>query len=75
MSCLSPRAYASTMGLFKKSPKVGADGFERKTVQGYAHKGKVADALADGWEIERADPVLINGNSTKQSRFLLKRQV
>lgn len=63
------------MGLFKKAPKVGADGYERRSVRGYAHKGPVAKLLAEGWEIEQSTPVQVGGNTFgKQAIFLLKRR-
>ena len=63
------------MGLFTKAPKVSADGYERKAVNGYANKGKVARMLAEGWEIESFTPAQIAGTSLKQGLFLLKRRV
>lgn len=62
------------MGLFSKAPKVSADGYERKTVQGKPNRGKVAKMLAEGWEIENSNPVLLKGNSTGISEYLLKRR-
>lgn len=62
------------MSLFKKSPSVGADGYERKTVMGWVHKGKVAKMLTEGWEIERSQPIQIGGTSIDQERFTLKRR-
>lgn len=63
------------MGLFTKTPKVGADGYERKSVQGYAHKGPVAKLLAEGWEIEHAQNVMLGKVTMQQCHFLLKRKV
>jgi hypothetical protein len=62
------------MGLFTKKPNIGADGYQRRTAQGYAGKGPVAKLLADGWEIEQATPVTVRGTSLKQMVFLLKRK-
>lgn len=64
------------MGLFsKKAPAVDANGYERKTMRGYADKGPVAKALAEGWEIENMMPVIINGTTMpKQMMFMLKRK-
>lgn len=63
------------MGLFKRAPAVGTDGYERKTVRGYANKGPVAKMLADGWEIENVQQVQLGGTTLKQGTFLLKRKV
>lgn len=64
------------MGLFTRGPKVAADGFERKSVRGYAHKGKVASMLAEGWEIEHSTAVQVGGNTWgKQMMFVLRRRV
>jgi hypothetical protein len=63
------------MGLFKKAPAVGADGYERRTVRGYVDKGPVAKLLADGWEIDHVQQVQLGGNTLKQATFLLKRKV
>lgn len=62
------------MGLFSKAPKVGADGYQRQSVRGYADKGKVAKLLAEGWEIENVQQVEFGGNTLKQATFLLKRK-
>lgn len=63
------------MGLFtKKAPVVSADGYQRKALQGYADKGPVAKALAEGWEIESVSPVSLGGTSLKQSLFMLRRK-
>lgn len=62
------------MGLFSKKPSVAADGYERKTIRGYADKGPVAKLLAEGWEIESATPVTLKGTALKQMLFLLKRK-
>lgn len=62
------------MGFFKKAPKVGADGYERKTVRGYADKGPVAKMLAEGWEIENVQAVQLTGTTLKQGIYLLRRK-
>lgn len=62
------------MGLFKKTPSVGADGYERKTVRGYADKGPVAKLLAEGWEIENVQQVQLGGTTLKQGTYLLRRK-
>lgn len=63
------------MGLFKKTPRVGADGYERTVKQGYAHKGPVAKMLAEGWEIENIQQVQLAGTSLKQATYHLRRKV
>jgi hypothetical protein len=63
------------MGLFSRAPKVGADGYERKTVRGYADKGPVAKMLGEGWEIEHVQQVQLVGTTLKQGTYLLKRKV
>lgn len=65
---------STSVGLFTKAPKVGADGYERTSIRGYVDKGKVAKLLAEGWEIESATPVQIGGTSIKQSMFMLRRR-
>jgi len=60
--------------MFKKAPRVGADGYQRTTVRGYIDKGKVAKMLGDGWEIESIAPVQVGGNTLKQGIYLLKRK-
>lgn len=62
------------MGIFSRGPKVGADGYERKSVRGYVTRGPVAKALADGWEIESVTPVQLTGTTLKQAIYLLKRK-
>jgi hypothetical protein len=62
------------MGLFSKAPKVGADGYERKAMRGYADKGPVAKLLAEGWEVESFTPSALVGTTLKQGTFLLKRK-
>ena len=61
------------MALFGKKTMVSPDGYERKTVRGYADKGPVAKLLCEGWEIESATPVMVKGCTMKQMIFLLKR--
>ena len=63
------------MGIFKRKPSISADGYERKIVNGYAHKGKVADMLAEGWEIENFTPASHKGTNFKMGNYLLKRKV
>ena len=63
------------MGLFSKAPRVGADGYERKTMRGYADKGPVAKKLAEGWEIENTQSVQLLGTTFKQATYLLRRKV
>jgi hypothetical protein len=62
------------MGPFKKSPKVGADGYQRQVVQGYPDKGKVAKLLGEGWEIENVQQVQLGGTTLKQATYHLKRK-
>lgn len=62
------------MGLFSRKPVIGADGYERKVVQGYAHKGPVAKLLAEGWEIESTQQVQLGGNTLKQATYHLRRK-
>lgn len=59
------------MGLFKKAPKISPDGYEYKHETGYAHRGKVSDLLAEGWEIVSATPV---PNMIKLTAFVLRRK-
>lgn len=61
------------MSLFKKAPKTGADGYQRKSVRGYADKGPVANMLAEGWEIESFTPFTVGGSTLKQGIFLLRK--
>lgn len=63
------------MGLFKRNPTVGADGYERTIKQGYAHKGPVAKMLAAGWEIENVQQVQLGGTTFKQATYHLRRKV
>lgn len=63
------------MGLFRRAAKVSADGYERKTVQGYADKGRVAKLLAEGWEIENVQQVQLGGTTMDQAKYLLRRKV
>lgn len=63
------------MGLFSRKPTVGADGYERRSLRGYADKGPVAKLLADGWEVENVQQVQVAGSTLKQATFLLRRKV
>jgi len=59
------------MGLFKKAPAASPDGYIYKHETGYAHRGKVAALLADGWEIVSTTPV---PNMIKLTAFVLRRK-